>query len=230
MRNLIDDVIAQAEPTFPYEGPFEETNPEPSENAIIKLSSNYSQLEINKNFSIDIEINSGNQKVKSYALTITFNPQILEVIDSDSFTSGIQINFTDTFSTVGTNSVNNSTGKITITASVNGEATTINRRIGQINLRTKAVGTSIVSIDKSLSNVTSRAGANIIGSTTSLNFTVTGQSGIITPTTTTTQKNATLPSSGFFDNLASISVVTIGIIMVYIGVRSIKENEKSSIE
>lgn len=217
MSNLVSEVIAQSEPTFPYEGPFEGPDegpsPTPSGQAAVKLSSSVSTLQVGGTATCDLSLESGEEEIQDYSIQITYDPDVLEVIDTNLTSSGIQINFLDSFSEEQTNNADNTNGVITLSASVTSGGESINRRIAQVTFRAKQIGTSIISINKTESSVKDTTDENIIGATTSLNYTVTGQ------TTTTSQQQ--LPSSGISDSIASLGSIFAGILMLYIGVIAI---------
>lgn len=236
MDNFIGKVHAQSAPTFQYEGPFEqpetpEPGPDPStDNAQVKLTATSSSIQIGSTATCDLDIESSDREIKSYSINITFDPSVLEVVDSVPSQTGTQINFVDQFSTASYNSANNSEGNISITASITGSAQTINRRIAQITFRAKSSGTSIVSINKSQSSVKTDNEENVIGSTTSVNFSVTGQTVTTTSpisSTTTTTSPSQLPDSGIFDTLAALGSILAGLLMLFVGVKTVFIKKKS---
>ncbi|MDD3646970.1 MAG: cohesin domain-containing protein [Candidatus Dojkabacteria bacterium] len=231
MDKLVGKVIAVSEPTFPYEGPVTPPipNPDPStDKADIKLTAGTSTLQVGATTTCDINIQSSEREVKSYSIKITFDPNTLEVVDSITSQTGTQVNFLDQFSVTSVNSADNLNGTITLTASISGSAQTINRRIAQIKFRAKRTGTSVVSITKSQSTVLSDDGENVIGSTTSANYTITGQTSSYPSTlpTTTTSSPANLPQSGIFDSLAALGSIFAGLLMLFTGIKTISEKRK----
>ncbi len=224
MSKLIPEVSAQSEPTFPYDGPFEEPEPTTpsSDEATVTLTSSTSALQVGQTVTCDLNIESSEEASQGYSITITFDPSVLEVVDENATESGIQINFLDTSSTQQTNTASNTNGTITITATIP-TYVTINKRVAQITFRAKNTETSIVSINKSESYVNDIIGDDILGTTTSLNFTVTGQS---QTTTTTTASNQQLPSSGVLDTLATFGSIFGGVLMLYVGIKTIKDGHK----
>lgn len=223
MSKLIPEVIAQSEPTFPYDGPFEEPEqPSTPSEAVLKLSTTSSTLQTGSIAVCDLKIESGNEEVESYSIIISFNASVLEVVDANASQTGVQINFLDEFSDIQTNSANNTTGTIQITALTSGAAQTMNRNIAQITLRAKAVGTSVVSINRSQSEVMNDQDTNILGSTTSLNFTVTGTSGEEPPG----PDGQVTPASGISDTLATLGSVLSGLLMLYVGIKMVIDKKR----
>lgn len=223
MSKLVAEVAAQSEPTFPYDGPFEESGPTPtpSGQAAVKLTTTTSSLQIGDTVSCDLSIESNTEEVQSYTIYITFDPAVLEVVDNNTAQSGVQISFLDSFSTAVTNSSDNTNGTVVISANISGASQTVNRKIAQITFRAKQTGTSIVSINKSQSSVINDVSEDILGVTTSLNFTVTGQTGT---------NNGQLPSSGIFDNFAAFGGLTAGILLLYVGIKTVIDNRREEKE
>jgi len=219
MAKIIQQVIAQSEPTFPYDGPFEDPGTiTPQDKANVTLSANTSTLQISGSVTCDLAIASGNNDVQAYSIQISYDPSILEVLDTNTTTSGVQINFLDTFATVQTNSADNTGGTVTLVATVSGTAQTINKTIAQVTFRAKSTGTSVVSINKAQSSITGDTGTDILGSTTRLNFTVTGQ--------TTTTPGGPLPPSGISDTLAVFGSFFSGLLLLYIGIKTIIDKKR----
>jgi len=239
MLPLIQKVIAQSMPTFPYDGPFEEPDqPDTQKKAVIKLTNASTKIEAGSTTKADVTIESESQEVSSYTITIMYDPEVLEVVDKSSSQAGIQVEFLDSFALEKTNTADNSEGKIKIIAEITGSAQTVNRRVAAIIFRGKSVGTSVVSVNKSQSSIKNQSNQDILGSTTSLNLTVTGESAQTTTTTTTTTTTISptsttipgtsptttvpgeLPESGIGDIAIIISLVLTGILMSLIGLRS----------
>lgn len=219
MPEIIQKVVAQAEPTFPYDGPFDPGGPTPpTEEVTALLSSDTSSFAVGQTATCDLRIESNTEDVQEYTISIAFDPDVLEVVDADAVTVGVQVNFLDTFATVQSNDVDNDTGVITLVASISGAAQTINRDVAQITFRAKNAGTSVVSINKSQSIIVNDAGSDVLGATTSLNFTVSGQ----TQTTTT----STLPASGITDTIATFGSVLTGFFLLYVGIKTIIDRKR----
>lgn len=223
MSKLIPKVIAQSEPTFPYDGPFEEPEqPSGADEAVVKLSTAASSLEVGSTATCDLRIESSNEEVESYSIVITFNSSVLEVVDANATQTGVQVNFLDEFSDIQTNSANNTTGTIEITAFISGAAQSINRNIAQVTFRAKAAGTSVVSVNRSESEVVNDEDSNILGTTTSLNLTVTGTTGTEPPS----NGQPTVPESGMMDTLATLGSVLSGLLMLYVGIKTVIDRRK----
>lgn len=220
MSNLIPKVAAQSEPTFNYEGPYEGPEPTPTTpgEANVKLSTNTNSLQTGQTVTCDVQIESRDEEIDEYSLLISFDPEVLEVIDSNTSQSGIQIEVLDPAASSLLNNANNSTGSVALSVTLSGSPQTINRKVAQISFRAKSTGSSVVSVNKGESYVTNDSGNDILGATTSLNFTITGQ--------TETPQQPTLPSSGIFDTVATFGSVFTGIILLYVGIKTVIDKKK----
>ena len=222
---LINKVYAQSAPTFPYDGPFERPGSQTTgDEGTIRLISQTQTVQVGSTITADIKIESQEAELVSYTIFITYNPQLLEVTDSDLAKTGVQIDFIDTLATEQTNTVDATNGTIRIVGQIQGSAQSVNRIIGRISFKGKASGASIVSINKGASSLIDSDNKNILTSTTTLNFTVTGESTTgtttISPTGTTTASGQ-LPPSGIFDTLAAIGGIFSGVLMLYVGVKTL---------
>lgn len=229
MQKLVQEVIAQSEPTFPYDGPFEEPDQPPTAGeAIIRLSTSASSLEIGSTATTDLRLESNNEQVESYTIVITFNASVLEVVDANLSQTGVQVNFVDDFSQVQTNSANNTTGVIQISAFASGTPQSINRNIAQITFRAKTSGTSVVSVNRSESQVVNDEDSDVLASSTSLNFTVTGETQTGQPSDDGDGGDGTqpLPASGLFDTLATFGSVLSGLLMLYVGIKTVIDKKR----
>jgi len=223
MSKLVEDVIAQSEPTFPYDGPFEEPDQPPTAGeAIVRLSTSTSSLEIGSSVTCDLRIESNNEEVESYTLVISFDASVLEVVDADLTQTGTQINLTDDFFETQTNSVDNTSGTIQISAFASGTPQSVNRNVAQITFRAKRTGTSVVSVNRSASEVINDEDTDILASTTSLNLTVTG----VSEQEEEQQEEEQLPVSGISDTLATLGGILSGLLMLYVGIKSFIERKK----
>lgn len=217
---IIQQVSAQSEPTFPYNGPFEEPTPSPttpSGQAVIKLTTDTATLEVGATVTCDIQIESDEEEIDNYSLFLSFDATVLEVVDVNPSQTGVQISSVDTFSTVNTNTADNTAGSINYVAEISGAAQPINRRVAQITFRAKRTGTSVISVNQTQSSITNDSGEDILASSTSLNFTVTGE---------TQDSNGQLPSSGISDTLANVGTVATAILLLYIGVKIVVDKRK----
>lgn len=225
MPNLVQKVAAQAGPTFPYDGPFDQPGPTPpDEQVVVRLSADSSTVAVGGTVTADLSIESNAEEIQEYTVTIIFDPAVLEVVDSDTVQSGIQISFLDTFANEQTNTADNTTGTITLQASISGAAQTINKGIGAITFRAKTTGASVVSINKAQSSVTNDQGTDVLETTTSINLTVSGQA--VTTTTTQTTTIDGLPPSGIFNTLATLFSVLSGFLLLFVGMRTIIDKKR----
>jgi hypothetical protein len=221
MPRLIQRVSAQSTPTFRYDGPFEEpTPPAPSGQAVIKLTSTSASFQVGQTATCDIEIASDQEEISSYTISIVFDASVLEVVDSDLALNGTQINFVDSFSSAQTNSADNTAGTIQLEATVSDTAQPINRRIAQITFRAKRTGTSVISVNKSQSAVNNDVNRDVLASTTSVNFTISGQTQQEEP------QEEPLPESGLADTLANAGTLLTALLMLFVGVKIVVDKRK----
>ncbi|MEI6462149.1 MAG: cohesin domain-containing protein [bacterium] len=143
-------VDAVAKPTFPYDGPFEipATTSTATSTVNLTLASDVQNPKIGDTFKVSITISSGQTSIKSYKVQLTYDKSLVDVIDSDSTTSGIQLKVIDTFFTVKTNSINSTSGVVTLEANTS-NANTVNRKVAEISFKAKTAGTFTITKDSS---------------------------------------------------------------------------------
>lgn len=95
------------------------TNLAATNNAILSLSPAGGNYIIGNNFTLNIIIDTGGQATSGTDIYLNYNPQDLKVIDADLVTPGVQIQAGNLYSQKLWNSVNETTGKIVFSTSVN---------------------------------------------------------------------------------------------------------------
>ena len=215
---LASKVFAQSEPTFPYDGPFEDpvTTPDEGE-AVLNLSTDISSLEIDETADIDLTLESGETEIVEYDIAITFNPTVLQVLDNDTLESGVQIDFQDAFADVEINNVNNEEGTINLRAVMSGGAETVNRKIATIKVRAVETGASVISVSRLDSSVLDSSETNILATTNSLNFSISGE---------TEEVEEDLPDTGIWNTGATIGTIHGAIVMIFSGIKTIRDNKR----
>ncbi len=185
--------------------------------AQITLESASSSFSTGSNFTIQIRVNSKGEQVKSYTAVVSYDPQKLEVIDKNTATSGIQIDYTGSF-TVTENAANNSQGSVRLRAE-SGTASSLNQLVGAVTFRAKTTGQTTISVSQTASSIVDAASVNLLDNVNSLTINVTetgADSEIITPTTPlpigglNELPKSDLPYSG-------ILFLGLGVIFVYLG-------------
>lgn len=117
-------------------------------------------------------------------LYVSFDPDVLEVVDADSGTDGVQIEpgtFLGTAATVETNEVDQESGDIAFSQEVSAGAVSGDGVLATISFRGKTPGTSDITIDDDLIYLEDDVGETITATVESGTITVTGD---VTPTAT----------------------------------------------
>lgn len=116
----------------------------------IALSPSSGSFKIGQTFDANILIDTGGKTIDGIdVLYLRFDPKILEVVDSDSKTSGVQIKQGTLFSMYLGNTVDNNTGKISISGLVRPGSGGFNGAgvFATITFKAKAAGNAKVSFD-----------------------------------------------------------------------------------
>lgn len=214
-------------PTFPYDGPFDDgggTTPPVSGSGTITLSTSTTSVKVGNEFNVDVRVDTGETKIKEYTFKVTFDPAVLEVVDSVSSENGVQMNYTDTYFTDQQNTAENAEGTIILSATTSSPITR-NLKIGSITFRAKTTGSSLIKVDKANSLVYNESSADILQTTNSLTVTITGQTTPSSSTTTTIPHNTTtttghMPSGGVGNLGTIITLASGGFVLVLIGLRN----------
>jgi fibronectin type 3 domain-containing protein len=150
-----------------------------TQNATITLSPANNSVAVNNTFTVAIVLNTSSQQIYGVDVNkIRFNPAMLQVVDSDSGTAGVQIAPGALMSQVFLNSVDNTAGTIQFSQVASPPSTyCCSGTLATITFRAIAAGTSNVTIDFTLNSGTDSnvAGANgdILGSVGSGTFSAT---------------------------------------------------------
>ncbi len=103
----------------------------------------------NQNFTVDVMLDTGGESIDGLDIfSLKFNPSLVQVVDSNSSQSGVQIATTSLLPVTITNSVNNTTGTIQLSQATSGGTTFQGTgKIATITFRATASGTSSVNFD-----------------------------------------------------------------------------------
>lgn len=236
-----------ASPTIPYNPPTAAT-PTPGvtvspalSGPSIYLESDTNQLGIGESFTVQLKIDSDGISIREFAINISYNPNILRVVDSDADTSGTQMNYIDTFFTPTVNSVTQTdTAAIAILeASTEFDAVTISdRTIATIEFETIAEGFSEIEVSKENSLLINENSIDILESTNALPITVTGSdvnpSTSVTPVVTATlPPNVTplptiTPSTALLDDFGGPETIALGVFLIITGFYILKNRGNAS--
>jgi hypothetical protein len=119
-----------------------------------------------------------------FDLYVTFDPDVLEVVDADSAEDGVQIeagDFLGSDATVWANDADQEDGEIIFSQEVSTDAVSGSGKLATISFRGKVPGTSDITIDEDLLFLEDEAGEVITATIESGSITVTGD---VTPTVT----------------------------------------------
>lgn len=153
--------------------------------ATLSLSPSSTSVSVNNTFTVGINLNTGGQAAYGADVNrLRFNPSILQVVDSDATTAGVQISAGSLMALTVANTVDNTGGSIQFSqlatpgSTYNGSGT-----LATITFRTVSAGTSNVAFDFTLGNGTD---TNVAGLGGDLLLSVVNGSytGTITPDTT----------------------------------------------
>jgi chitodextrinase len=132
--------------------------------ATFSLSPGTNSVAVNSTFTVNVILNTGGQAIYGIDLNkIRFNPALLQVVDSDATTAGVQITPGVLLSTVFVNNVDNTAGTIQFSQVATPPSTyTGSGTLVTITFRAIAAGTSNVTFDYTLGSGTDSniAGAN----------------------------------------------------------------------
>lgn len=210
-QEVDNDVDTLAAPTFPFTPPLEDPDPLAATGEII-LDSEKAVFEIGEAFTLTVRIESGELELTEYNIVISYDPTLLQITDEDSTTSGIQVNYTDTFFTEDVNLASTQLGTIQISGSTPTSGVTVNRNVAQIEFTTLKAGTDTLEVVENQSSLADGK-TDLLGTTIPLVITVTGEAeepgDVIIP--------PVIPKSGIFDGMPLISGI-LGFLLVAIGI------------
>ena len=120
-----------------------------SQPASLSLSPSIGTYTVGEKVGVDIIIDAQDIKASGVEVEISYDPEVIEIIDQDETTEGIQIKTSDLFSTYWENSVDPENGTIKMSAMNQGkeEAVFINSPVSLASISfisKKAVSTSLV--------------------------------------------------------------------------------------
>jgi len=211
-----------ASPTFPYTPPGtpvnNNTNPTTGRNII--LQSDTTSVKVQEEFKVRIYLDTKTSSIQSFSVNISFDPSYFQVVDSDSATDGVQIDYLDSTFSAKTNTANNSTGVISVRAEVesSAQATTITRSVAEITFLPIKKGSSKITVVESNSNLSNTSGVDILDNTNSLTFSIDTQA--IQPVTPSggDTNNPDIPKTGFLDSASLITASIGGILLIATGI------------
>ncbi len=212
-------------PTFPFTPPAgsggSQQNNQNTNN--ILLQTDTVSINKQKRTIVRIYIDATENKISSFTISISFDPAFFQVLDSNTTESGTQINFLDSVFSEKTNTVNNSTGLITLQASVENmdQATTLARTIAEIEFIPLKEGASEIKIIEENSNLLNTSSVDILNSTNSINFNISSTN---EQSSQNNGQNNTIyiPKTALNQDLKAILSITGGLLLISSGIYIIK--------
>src|SRR3989338_7560680 len=148
--------------------------------AVLTLTPSSTTIPVGQTFTVDINLDTKGAAIDGVDIySLRYNPAILEVVDSNTSQSGIQIIPGTLLANTLTNTVNASNGTIQFSQVTAGGSTyTGSGKLASITFKAKSAGTSALTFDFTLGNTSDTnvagAGQDKLASVTNGSFTVTG--------------------------------------------------------
>jgi hypothetical protein len=164
--------------------------------ATLALSPASTSVSVNNNFTVAITLNTSGSAVDGVDIyTLHFVPSVLQVVDSDAATAGVQIAAGTLMPNTAINTVDNATGTIQFSQSTSGGSNfTGSGTLATITFRGQATGTSAVTFDFTAGSTADTnvafQGNDRLSSVTNGSYTV------VAPDTTAPTVSITAPASG----------------------------------
>lgn len=223
---LIEKAKAQgadslASPTFPFTPPggvIPDPGDQPSAEATsVTMETNSNSVVAGETFRIRLIVDSQEDEIDNLTITISFDPDYFQVIDSDQTQNGTQVDFLDTALNETANSVNNTTGIISLKAETEEVAASVTRTIAEIELTAIKSGTSEIKVLKSNSTLISPSGTDLLEDVNAINFNISTQSNQIDPSDQDPIDDGYIPKTGFYDDPAFLTI-GLGMLLIVVGI------------
>lgn len=232
---LIEKVKAQgadtlASPTFPFTPPggTPATPTTPSTGRNILLQTDTTSIKAQEKFTVRIYIDTNETEISGFTANISFDPDYFQVVDADSDTTGIQIDYLDTTFDAVINSANNTSGIINLRAETEAnQATSLSRTVAEIEFRAIKTGASEIEITQSSSNIISTSGVDVLDNVNSLSFNISAHTEEIIPTSSTTSHEL-IPKTGISDNINLLAASIGGLLLIITGIYIRKLSKRES--
>jgi hypothetical protein len=128
----------------------------------LRLSPTSVTTGVNQTFTLDVNLDPGGEAVTGVDTYITFNPAVVQVVDQNTTTSGVQVAIGTLFPLTSSNLTNNTSGQIQFSVMENpGVSVTASGRIATITFTTVASGSSNINFTHTLNATTD---TNVTGS------------------------------------------------------------------
>lgn len=193
----------------------------------ISLNTQQFVIGVSEKIKIQVVINTKGTEIKEYSFQITFNPELLEIVDAEPGIANTQIDFTDTLFDQDVNVASQQTGIITLTAKSDTQTVTITDRVvAEFELTGKKEGLSQVALVRDNSALIDANSTDILESTNELSVTV-STSTAVTPTPSTggaTVFPTSLPENALFDGSLGPQLV-FAILLILSGLYIVKSRD-----
>ena len=173
-----------------------------------------------------IYVDSDESEITGFTVNITFDPDYFQVIDADTGTTGVQIDYLDSTFDTTVNTVNNDSGIINLRTEVEeSQASSIARTVAEIELIAIKTGTSQIKITQSSSNILSTSGVDVLDNVNSLNFNITAQTTQEEPDDS--DGTPIIPKTGITDQFDLLVALVGGVLLILTGIyiRKISKRE-----
>ncbi len=226
---------AVAKPTFPYDGPFQIPSNlvSGSTSGTLVLASDTASPKVNDKFKVSITINTSTLEVKNYKVVITYDKTLVDVVDADTSKTGSQITVVDTFFQNKTNTVDITNGKVTLEGS-NTAATSINRKVAEIEFKAKKEGTLILNKESSNTVLVNALDANATLDYQALSVVIGTTEVVASESSTTTSSSSSspdLPTTAISSSdLSVIATIFTSVLLIILGVSFVSREKKKRFE
>jgi hypothetical protein len=198
-----------ASPTFPFTPPGETpvTPPSTPEGKTILLQTDTTSVKVQDRITVRVYIDSDGSDITGFNINIDFDPEYFQAIDSDTGTTGVQVNYLDTtFEEV-----------VNIRAEAAEDAeTSIARTAAEIEFVALKTGTSEIKVVQTSSNMLSTSSVDILDSTNSINFNISAQA--IEVDTNGDSQTPRIPDTGITDHASLVLASAGGLLLIIAGI------------
>lgn len=223
----LDDV---AVPTIPFVPPGGSASPTPTavSGPSISLATDQFGIASGQTIDVNLVIDTRGQEVQEFTIQVTYNPQLLEVIDAEPGTPNVQIEFLDTFFEVETNQASEASGIINLKASSSqGAASISGRAVAKIEFRSLQEGLGQVEVIKNNSSLVTTNNTDILQNVNSVSITVSDSSSTPTPLPTDgvgpSLFPTQLPKNDLASDLGGGTGLFLGVLFISFGVLLIRK-------
>lgn len=244
--NLIAKVKAQGldayvSPTIPFIPPVGPTSPVgtivtpvPSV-PYIMIESSFNSVTPGQKFTVQVKVHTQGTPIQGFKFLINYDPALLRVVDADSDTAGMQINYLNTFFSDDQHLVEETedNGDIFIVASATETTTISDISVAIVEFEAVGEGFAEVTVVKDESALVTANSTDILEHTNSLDFIISESTTL--PTNTPTEQNGTIypsiiPGSALDDVIGTKGSIIVGALLVSVGILIIKSIKNAKLQ